>query len=200
MLEKITAVNNPLTIIAIFAVLAEVAGTAALAAVDKELQRTFVWFVMGFPVLLVILFFVTLNFNPKVFYSSSDFRDEENFLNTLIGTRNVSLSLDEITQQLEDAKTQILRQATEQITAVGSTERKKLTDILNRQLARIETRIESVRRDAEAVASGATAIAYPQSYVQARILGILAAQAEPRSPGFIASETGLSVRSIERAL
>ena len=46
-IEKVKAVNNPLTIIAFFAALAEVAGTVALAAMDKEIQHVFVWFVMA---------------------------------------------------------------------------------------------------------------------------------------------------------
>jgi len=73
MLEKMKAVNNPLTIIALFAALAEIAGTAALAAMDKEIQHIFIWFVMAFPILLVAMFFATLNFNPKVLYAPSDF-------------------------------------------------------------------------------------------------------------------------------
>lgn len=85
MIEKIKAINNPLTIIAIFAALAEVAGTVALATVDKSLQPTFVWFVMLFPTIIVILFFITLNFNPKVLYAPSDFRDEANFLSIFSG-------------------------------------------------------------------------------------------------------------------
>jgi hypothetical protein len=119
MVEKIKAVNNPLTIIAIFVALAEVAGTVALATVDKELQHTFVRFVIGFRTLLAALFFATLNFNPKVLYAPSDFRNEENLANTLIGTQRVSMSLHEVTRQLEESKNQILNQAVEQITAVG---------------------------------------------------------------------------------
>jgi ABC-type amino acid transport system permease subunit len=78
--EKINGIRNPLTIIAIFAGLAEVAGTVAMATVNKELQGTFVWFVMGFPILLVLLFFLTWNFNPKVLYAPSDFRSDDSFL------------------------------------------------------------------------------------------------------------------------
>jgi len=55
MVENIRGIQNPLTIIAIFAGLAEIAGTVALATVNREIQPTFVWFVMGFPVLLVLL-------------------------------------------------------------------------------------------------------------------------------------------------
>src|SRR5712664_3288938 len=125
MIEHIKAVNNPLTIIAIFAALAEIAGTIALATVDKSLQSTFVWFVMGFPVLLVSAFFATLNFNPKVLYAPSDFKNEENFLSMLVGTRSVSMNLEQVMDQLEEAKRQILDQALKQITTVGGQERKK---------------------------------------------------------------------------
>lgn len=86
MAEKSISVNNPLTVVGIFAALAEVAGTIALGTVDKAIQATFVWFVMGFPVLLLVFFFLTLNFNPKVLYAPSDFRDERYFLSTLSGT------------------------------------------------------------------------------------------------------------------
>src|SRR5215208_3382221 len=115
MIEKIKAVNNPLTIIAIFAALAEVAGTVALGIVAKEMQIIFIWFVMLFPTLLVVLFFVTLNFNPKVLYAPSDFRDEENFLNVLGGMSRVSVSLNEAQKQLEAATTQIIDDAVKQI-------------------------------------------------------------------------------------
>jgi hypothetical protein len=35
---------------------------------------------MAFPTLLILLFFITLNFNYKVLYAPSDFKDEDNFL------------------------------------------------------------------------------------------------------------------------
>jgi hypothetical protein len=153
-IEKVKAVNNPLTIIAIFAALAEIAGTVALAAVDKEIQHIFVWFVMGFPLLLVLLFFITLNFNPTVLYAPSDFRNEENFLNTLIGTQNVSISLEEVTTQLEEAKDKILSQTIEQISAAGEAEKSKISDILDRQLSKIEDRISSIRHEADIAYQG----------------------------------------------
>lgn len=56
MIEKIRAVSNPLTIIAIFAALAEIAGTIMLGLVDATIQSIFVWFVMIFPILIVVLF------------------------------------------------------------------------------------------------------------------------------------------------
>lgn len=76
-------IKNPLTIIGVFAGIAEVAGTAVLPLVSTELQKFFIWYVMGFPVLLVVLFFITLNKNPKVLYAPSDFADENNFMELL---------------------------------------------------------------------------------------------------------------------
>lgn len=67
-----------------FAGLAEVAGTVVLPFVEKDLQRLFIWYIMGFPILLVVLFFITLNKNPKVLYAPSDFEDESNFMKLLM--------------------------------------------------------------------------------------------------------------------
>ena len=78
-----SAVKNPLTIIAIFAGLAEVSGTAVLPFLAPEPQRVYVWFLMVFPTLLVALFFLTLNLNHRVLYAPSDFQDETHFVNLL---------------------------------------------------------------------------------------------------------------------
>ena len=80
MIENVQGVRNPLTIIAIFAGLAEISGTGILPFITEVNQRTYIWFLMIFPVVLVVLFFLTLNFNPKVLYSPSDFRDEANYM------------------------------------------------------------------------------------------------------------------------
>lgn len=80
MIEKVTKISNPLTIIAIFAALAEVASSAVLVSLPKEVQITFVWFVMAFPMVLVVAFFVTLNMNPRALYAPSDFKNEDNFI------------------------------------------------------------------------------------------------------------------------
>jgi len=85
MTEKIRAISNPLTIIAIFAALAEINATVSIGLVDKELQRTFIWFVILFPTLLITLFFITLNFNTKVIYAPSDYKDDNSFHKILKG-------------------------------------------------------------------------------------------------------------------
>ena len=86
---QIKQVSNPLTLIAIFASLAEIAATAVLPLLDGAVQGVFVWFVMLFPALLVILFFITLNCNHLVLYAPSDYADETNFLRALFGDERV---------------------------------------------------------------------------------------------------------------
>lgn len=76
-------ISNPLTIIAIFAGLAEINGTVVIGLVPEQLQGTFLWFIILFPTILVLIFFYILNYNPKVLYAPSDFSNEENFLKTI---------------------------------------------------------------------------------------------------------------------
>ncbi len=85
MTENIKKINNSLTIIAIFAALAEVNATVSLGLIPENLQAIFIWFILAFPTLLVICFFITLNFNARVMYAPSDYRDEKNFLDTISG-------------------------------------------------------------------------------------------------------------------
>lgn len=148
MIDKIKAVQNPLTIIAIFAALAEVAGTVALATVDRSLQSTFVWFVMAFPTLLVLLFFATLNFNAKVLYAPSDFRDEENFLSTLAGPRDIKESFKGLNEQLELTKQRLLSESLKEIHNATEGERKKVTEIINEQLEELRAKVESTKESA----------------------------------------------------
>ena len=82
-MRKIGSVSNPLTIIAIFAGFTEISGTAVLQFIAPANQAIYVWFLTVFPILLVALFFITLNFNHKVLYAPSDYQDEENFLRSL---------------------------------------------------------------------------------------------------------------------
>lgn len=87
MLSKMSHIRNPLTIIGLFAALAEVAMAASIFALPPDMQQLFMWFVMGFPLLLVLLFFITLNFNPKVLYAPSDYQDETNFMQIITQQR-----------------------------------------------------------------------------------------------------------------
>tara|TARA_B100000929_G_scaffold271724_1_gene242795 strand:- start:1728 stop:2279 length:552 start_codon:yes stop_codon:yes gene_type:complete len=73
-------VSNPLTIIAIFAGTAEAFAAVALVALPLEIQSIFVYFVMLFPLVIVLAFFAVLVLKPHVLYAPSDFDDQEHFL------------------------------------------------------------------------------------------------------------------------
>jgi hypothetical protein len=88
MLEKFSKVDNPLTIIAIFAGITEVASSVALPFLDHEIQHVFVWFLIFFPFALIIAFFLTLNFNTKALYAPADYRDDKHFLQALSLSEN----------------------------------------------------------------------------------------------------------------
>lgn len=96
-------VQNPLTIIAIFAGIAELAGTTVLLGLPIEIQSVFVWFVMLFPIGLVAAFFLVLLFKHNVLYAPSDFVDENNFMN-LLQNKKVQNELIEVVDLLEQVK------------------------------------------------------------------------------------------------
>ncbi len=79
MTDRVGHIKNPLTIIAIFAGLAEVGGTVVLPLLQQRTQSVYVWFLMLFPTLLVGVFFWVLYNKHHVLYAPSDFRDDSTF-------------------------------------------------------------------------------------------------------------------------
>ena len=79
LINKASHVKNPMTVIAIFAAIAEISGTTVLPFIEVQNQYTYIWFLILFPVLLVTVFFATLNFNRDALYAPSDYKDEKNF-------------------------------------------------------------------------------------------------------------------------
>ncbi|MFR1517737.1 MAG: hypothetical protein ACLSVG_03025 [Clostridia bacterium] len=75
--------QNPLGIISIFASLAEVFGTIVLKFLPNNIQLIFVWFVICFPVLIVVLFFFVLFKKPENFYSPDYYKNDNNFLQAI---------------------------------------------------------------------------------------------------------------------
>lgn len=92
MLDKIGHVKNPLTVIAMFAALAEVSGTAVLPLIEPATQLIYVVFLTFFPCLLVGLFFYTLWKYPRNLYAPSDYRNEDNFLPATSGAVTAKLT------------------------------------------------------------------------------------------------------------
>ncbi|WP_423171220.1 hypothetical protein [Stenotrophomonas maltophilia] len=72
-------VRNPLSVIAIFAGVAELSGAAVLPRLTGEVQVVFMFFVMFFPCALVGLFFYVLWFKAKVLYAPGDYKNDETF-------------------------------------------------------------------------------------------------------------------------
>ena len=86
MKEKIQHVKNPLTIIAIFSGISEISASAVLPFISESLQKTFIWFVIIFPFVLILLFFITLWTKHHVLYAPSDFKSDESFLKVVPST------------------------------------------------------------------------------------------------------------------
>jgi len=152
MLENLSPIRNPLTIIALFAGLAEVAATAALATVEPTLQSTFVWFVMGFPVLLVIAFFLTLNFNARVLYAPSDFQDEGNFLRMLEMATTAAEQLRSLKQDLTVDKSENSGAGSQAGAGAGPEQR----EALNKKLAEVQSAVSVMRQGLLRAYAGST--------------------------------------------
>ncbi len=101
MVEKVGHIKNPLTVIAIFAALAEVSGTVVLPILQKETQQVYVWFLMSFPVFLVASFFWVLYNKHHVMYAPTDFKDDKTFKD-LFENSNGSAKVDKIKNETED--------------------------------------------------------------------------------------------------
>lgn len=103
MIEKIGHIKNPLTVIAMFAAIAEVSSAVALPMVKESVQGVYVWFLMLFPCLLVSLFFWTLWKKHTVLYAPSDYQSDDSFLAGFTKVNNAqSLELSQVIQATSD--------------------------------------------------------------------------------------------------
>ncbi|MEG5264096.1 hypothetical protein TRP66_07315 [Pseudomonas sp. JDS28PS106] len=62
---------DPIGVIALFAGLSEASAATVLPYLDNENRQAYIWFLIIFPSFLVLLFFLTLNFNPTALYPPS---------------------------------------------------------------------------------------------------------------------------------
>ena len=134
-------VSNPLTVIAIFAGLAETMAAIALVRLPPEIQHIFVYFVMFFPLLLVLLFFIVLYFKNTVLYAPSDFENEDNYLEANALRDNINQTVEEVfdnfdshagqitPDELKKARQEIHRSIEDQLKST----RDKITDFLKAQ-------------------------------------------------------------------
>ena len=77
-------ITSPLTIVGLFSGIAEIAGTTVLAFLPLELQKIFIWFVIAFPTILLVSFFLTWNFNTKVLYPPDAYPNPDDFLKLML--------------------------------------------------------------------------------------------------------------------
>lgn len=151
-MEKPKKISNPLTIIAIFAGIADIAATTAIFGLPVEIQKTFIWFAMGFPVLLVVLFFGVLIFNHKVLYAPSDYRSDNSFIDLAVGKRALQ-EIDAVGGAIHDLKVRI--SSIEGVPSQSDDDGSKLdskvsmdensTNSLSDQLSRLEHTFEQAR-------------------------------------------------------
>jgi hypothetical protein len=80
MLKIKKKITNPMTVIAIFAIISETSAAVSLPFLDNKDREIYVWFLISFPFYLLFLFFITLNFNHRSLYSPSDFGKDKSFL------------------------------------------------------------------------------------------------------------------------
>lgn len=76
-------ITNPMTVIAIFATLSETSAALSLPFLDNKEREVYIWFLISFPFYLLLLFFVTLNFNYRSLYAPSDFEKGKHFIKVL---------------------------------------------------------------------------------------------------------------------
>ncbi len=104
----ITLARNPLGIISLFVFFIEAIATVSLnIAVDTEYIGHIVWFIILFPTLIVILFFITLWIKRESLYSPMEFRDDDSFLILLkkvdrLEAKQDAAELDPVTAELSD--------------------------------------------------------------------------------------------------
>jgi hypothetical protein len=80
MLKTEKKITNPISIIAVFALITETSAAVSLPFLDNEERKIYIWLLISFPFFLSFLFFITLNFNYRSLYAPSDFENDDNFL------------------------------------------------------------------------------------------------------------------------
>lgn len=155
---------------------------------------------MLFPFLLVVLFFLTLNFNARVLYAPSDFQTDESFLSALAGRQELSLEFKAIDEQIETVKKEIVNEAVSQVGSISQAERERLNKVIGAQIEALKEKVQAVSESVEDYAIGLAARSYPRSELQARIIESLSKQPDGATVTQIAADTGHTTISVTRAL
>lgn len=87
MIEKITKISSPLSIFLMFGVIIELGITALFPFLSPDERAIFLYFILIFPVLLLVTFIGLIVFRSSSLYGPSDFRTDEAYLQALSGKR-----------------------------------------------------------------------------------------------------------------
>ena len=196
MIDKVKKISNPLTIIAIFAGLAEVAGTTALFGVDKEIQTTFIWFVMLFPTLIVALFFITLNFNPSVLYAPSDFENDDGFLEALKGKKSVESNFSSLEEEVNKLSKTIEDEMNTRPSGLTSEHKNEIKETIRDELDSLKARVSVTKEAAQKLSNHAL----PKSHLQAQVLELISNSDQPLSATDVSAEINMSRAAIYKTL
>ena len=104
--HAVAKIKNPLTMVSVFAAISEMSMAYVITGLSDKLQEIFIWFVMGFPTVLVLIFFFILYRKPAVFFSPGDYKKEELYVSS-IGIAGVDSSVDLRIAKLEDTVTSL---------------------------------------------------------------------------------------------
>lgn len=85
---SLKTITNPMTLIAIFATISQSSAAISLPFLDDQDREYYLWFLISFPFYLLLLFFITLNFNYRSLYSPSDYRKSKHFIKTMGDARD----------------------------------------------------------------------------------------------------------------
>ncbi|MCJ7777104.1 MAG: hypothetical protein MUP16_02170 [Sedimentisphaerales bacterium] len=112
------SVKNPLSVIGIFASISEISMTVTIIKIPEQSQNIFIWFVMLFPLILVVAFFFVLYTKPAVLFSPSDYQEDQTYLSSIRsekgrGEINKRLEqLEEVTSTLQSYVESVAREVT----------------------------------------------------------------------------------------
>ncbi len=145
------SIRNPLTVIVIFAGIAEVAMTVTLVKLSENTQYIFIWFVMIFPLVLIGAFFFILYKKPAVLFSPSDYKKDEMYL-TSIGSQDhyeklvikveqleqisetLQRYINELAKNIDDSKVSIEKERLEELRFYQELEKNNLFIFLTKEL------------------------------------------------------------------
>ncbi len=131
-------IKNPLTVIAIFAGISEVAMTITLIQLPESSQNVFIWFVMLFPILLVIAFFFVLYKKPAVLFSPSDYKEDQTYLSSIGEVKNIEEidrrlhNVEEVNQTLQTYLEKLVKEISPEASDAIISEQQKRLDFIRK--------------------------------------------------------------------